>query len=46
MQRFVANRFVRLFPALALMVVVVSTILLAGGRAAEGVADLAVPAPT
>ena len=46
MQRFVANRFVRLFPALALMVVVVSTILLADGFPADGVADRAVPALT
>ena len=46
MPRFVANRFVRLFPALALMVVVVSTILLAGGFPAEGVAARALPALT
>src|SRR6476661_5191671 len=36
MPRFMANRFVRLFPALALMVVVVSTILLARGLLGHG----------
>src|SRR6478736_5550751 len=44
MPRFMANRFVRLFPALALMVVVVSTILLARGLPAEGVATRALRA--
>ncbi len=44
MPEFVANRFVRLFPALALMVLVVSTILLARGFPAGGVADRALPA--
>jgi peptidoglycan/LPS O-acetylase OafA/YrhL len=46
MPRFLANRFVRLFPALALMVLVVSTILLARGFPAGGVADRALPALT
>lgn len=46
MPRFVANRFVRLFPALALMVVVVSTVLLARGFPAEGVAARALRALT
>jgi peptidoglycan/LPS O-acetylase OafA/YrhL len=41
---FVANRFVRLFPALLLMVVVVSTILLTRGYSLAGVAARAAPA--
>ena len=44
MAGFVANRFVRLFPALALMVAVVSGILLARGFAVRDVAARAVPA--
>src|SRR6476661_4465973 len=44
MPGFMANRFVRLFPALALMVLVVSTILLARGVPAGRVADRALPA--
>lgn len=46
MPHFMANRFVRLFPALALMVIVVSAILLARGFPADGVADRALPAVT
>ena len=43
---FVANRFVRLFPALALMVAVVSGILLARGLSSQFVTARAVPALT
>ncbi|WP_151081952.1 acyltransferase family protein [Nocardioides cynanchi] len=43
---FVANRFVRLFPALALMVTVVSAVLLVQGFPVEEMADRAVPALT
>ena len=46
MPRFVINRVVRLFPALAVMVLVVSTILLVQGFPAQGVADRALPALT
>jgi peptidoglycan/LPS O-acetylase OafA/YrhL len=44
MAGFVANRFVRLFPALALMVAVVSGILLARGLPVRDVTARAVPA--
>jgi peptidoglycan/LPS O-acetylase OafA/YrhL len=43
---FMANRFVRLFPALLVMVVVISAILLARGFTDHFVADRAVPALT
>jgi peptidoglycan/LPS O-acetylase OafA/YrhL len=46
MAGFVANRFVRLFPALALMVAVVSGILLARGLPVREVTARAVPALT
>jgi peptidoglycan/LPS O-acetylase OafA/YrhL len=44
MAGFVANRFVRLFPALALMVAMVSAVLLAQGFPLEEMSDRAVPA--
>ena len=44
MAGFVANRFVRLFPALARMVVVVSSVLLVQGFPFEEMTDRAVPA--
>jgi peptidoglycan/LPS O-acetylase OafA/YrhL len=44
MPRFVANRFVRLFPALALMVAVVSGILVVRGFSVGDVAARALPA--
>ncbi len=46
MPGFVGNRFVRLFPALLVMVTVVSAILLAQGFPVSGVADRSVPALT
>jgi len=44
MPDFVANRFVRLFPALLLMVAVVSVILAERGVSTDRIADRAVPA--
>jgi peptidoglycan/LPS O-acetylase OafA/YrhL len=46
MPDFVANRFVRLFPALLLMVTVVSVILAERGFSVDRIADRAVPALT
>jgi peptidoglycan/LPS O-acetylase OafA/YrhL len=46
MAGFVTSRFVRLFPALALMVTVVSVVLLAQGFPFEEMTDRAVPALT
>ena len=43
---FAANRFVRLFPALLLMVTVVSAMLAARGFSVDGITDRAVPALT
>jgi peptidoglycan/LPS O-acetylase OafA/YrhL len=46
MAGFAANRFVRLFPALLLMVTVVSAILAMRGFSLDGIEDRAVPALT
>ncbi len=46
MPGFVANRFVRLFPALLLMVTVVSAVMAQRGFRADRIADHAVPALT
>jgi len=46
MPAFVANRFVRLFPALLLMVTVVSAVMAQRGFRADRIADHAVPALT
>ena len=46
MAAFAANRFVRLFPALVLMVSVVSMVLALRGFPADGIEDRAVPALT